>query len=46
MNDFISAVKAMRSAQKSYFKTRNGHYLMEAKRLELLVDDMIKEMTE
>lgn len=39
--DLSLAVEAMREAQKSYFKTRNGDDLKRSKELERKVDDMI-----
>ncbi len=38
MKDFLVIVKAMRDAQKRYFKTRKQDDLIESKRLEASVD--------
>lgn len=43
INNVIQSVKAMRNAQKNYFKTRTKEDLIESKRLESLVDKGIKE---
>lgn len=39
---FVNTVKAMREAQKSYFKTKSYGSLMRAKELEKEVDSRIK----
>jgi hypothetical protein len=39
----ITAVKAMREAQKEYFRTRSHESLRKSKALEKRVDDMIEE---
>lgn len=39
----ITAVKAMREAQKEYFRTRSHESLKKSKALEKRVDDMIEE---
>ena len=41
-NDFVELVRAMREAQKAYFRTRTGDALNEAKRLEAEVDRELK----
>ena len=42
MKDFIELVRAMRAAQKEYFRTRTGTALKKSKALEKQVDDFIK----
>lgn len=39
--DFTELVKKMRNAQKDYFKYRRKETLIEAKRLEKQVDDLL-----
>lgn len=39
----ITAVKAMREAQREYFRTRTHESLKKSKALEKRVDDMIEE---
>ena len=41
--EIITAVKAMREAQKEYFRTRSHDSLRKSKALEKRVDDMIEE---
>ena len=41
--EIITAVKAMREAQKEYFRTRSHDSLRKSKALEKRVDDMIKD---
>lgn len=43
MNNLISAVKAMREAQKEYFRTRDRQVLQRSKALEKRVDALIAE---
>ena len=43
MDKFISAVKAMREAQKDYFATRDINVLRRSKALEKRVDDLLAE---
>ncbi len=40
--EIITAVKAMREAQKEYFRTRSHDSLRKSKALEKRVDDMIE----
>ena len=40
--NFTRLVRAMRDAQKAYFRTRTGDALKEAKRLEAEVDRALK----
>jgi len=40
--NFTRLVRAMRDAQKTYFRTRTGDALKEAKRLEAEVDRALK----
>jgi hypothetical protein len=40
--DFVEAVRAMRVCQKEYFKTKNPHAMLEAKKSEALVDAAIE----
>lgn len=44
--DFVSLVKAMRTAQRTYFRTRSPTALEEAKRLEKRADAFIKAWEE
>ena len=44
MKAFIELVKAMRMAQKDYFKTRNSASLLKSKALERQVDHDILNM--
>jgi hypothetical protein len=39
--EFLLMVKQMRAAQVDYFRTRSSHSLMEAKRLEREVDEIV-----
>ena len=41
MKDFITTVKAMREAQKEYFRTRDRQVLQRSKELERKVDTYI-----
>lgn len=41
--EIITAVKAMREAQKEYFRTRDKQALQKSKALEERVDNMIDE---
>ena len=41
--EIITAVKAMREAQKEYFRTRSHDSLRKSKAWEKRVDDMIEE---
>ena len=41
MKDFITTVKAMREAQKEYFRTRDRQVLQRSKELERKVDTCI-----
>ena len=41
--EIITAVKAMREAQKEYFRTRSHDSLRKSKALEKRVDGMIEE---
>jgi len=43
MKDFITTVKAMREAQKEYFRTRDRQVLQRSKALEKRVDALIAE---
>lgn len=43
MKDFITTVKAMREAQKEYFRTRDRQILLKSKTLEKRVDDYIAQ---
>lgn len=43
MKDFITTVKAMREAQKEYFRTRDRQVLQRSKALEKRVDTLIAE---
>lgn len=43
MRDFITTVKAMREAQKEYFRTRDRQVLQRSKALEKRVDALIAE---
>ena len=43
MKDFITTVKAMREAQKEYFRTRDRQVLLKSKTLEKRVDALIAE---
>lgn len=43
MKDFITTVKAMREAQKEYFRTRDRQILLKSKTLEKRVDDFITQ---
>lgn len=43
MKDFITTVKAMREAQKEYFRTRDRQVLQRSKALEKCVDTLIAE---
>ena len=43
MKDFITTVKAMREAQKEYFRTRDRQVLQMSKALEKRVDALIAE---
>jgi hypothetical protein len=43
--EFIAAVKQMRSLQKQYFKSRNMDILRESKAAEVAVDKAIQEFT-
>lgn len=43
MKDFITTVKAMREAQKEYFRTRDRQVLQRSKALEKRVDDYIAQ---
>ena len=42
--EFIESVKALRKAQKEYFRTRSTASLTKAKRLEREVDDMLAQI--
>lgn len=42
--EFIESVKALRKAQKEYFRTRSTAGLTKAKRLEREVDDMLAQI--
>lgn len=39
---FLDMVKLMRKAQKEYFKSRSTRWMVEAKRLERMVDSQIE----
>lgn len=39
---FLDMVKLMRKAQKEYFKSKSPRWLVEAKRLETMVDNQIE----
>lgn len=41
--EIITAVKAMREAQKEYFRTRDKQTLQKSKALEKRVDNMMEE---
>lgn len=41
MNEFIELVRAMRDAQKEYFKTRDNKVLLRSKELERKVDSYL-----
>ena len=43
MKDFITTVKAMREAQKEYFRTRDRQVLQRSKALEKRLDALIAE---
>jgi mitochondrial fission protein ELM1 len=45
LSEFAQLVKDMRTAQKSYFKTRNNIDLETSKRLEKQVDAALEAMT-
>ena len=45
MEEFVNLVQAMRTAQKTYFRTRNGSDLLICKKLEAQVDREIKRIT-
>lgn len=40
LDEYAKTVKAMRDAQKSYFRTRDPHYLTLSKSMEKKVDEM------
>ncbi len=42
VEELASLVKEMRDAQRTYFRTRSGDALAEAKRLEKAVDEAVK----
>lgn len=42
--EFYETTKAMRAAQKEFFKTRESSALKEAKRLERVIDDEISRV--
>lgn len=44
--EFKEAVKKMREAQKEFYKARTRSNLAEAKRLEKVVDEMLKKLEE
>lgn len=46
MQEFISMVRDMRTAQKEFFRTRDQGYLTQSKRLEKDVDKAIEKLTE
>lgn len=41
MNEFIELVRAMRDAQKEYFKTQNNNVLLRSKEFERKVDSYL-----
>lgn len=43
MKQLLPAVKAMREAQKEYFRTRDRQVLQRSKALEKRVDDLLAE---
>ena len=43
---FVNMVRAMRSCQKQYYKTRDQNAFLESKRQESLVDQFIKRFDE
>lgn len=43
---FYDTVRAMRQAQKRYFKTKDNIVLQEARRLESIIDKEIKRVDE
>ena len=45
IDKFINHVAKMREAQKSYFKARGKYDLLNARRLEQLVDKELEELT-
>lgn len=45
MEEFITLVEEMRSAQKEYFRTRSATSLNRSKQLEREVDTKIKELS-
>lgn len=42
-DEFVSAVRAMRLAQREYFKTRDPRWLRQSKEWEAKVDRMLAE---
>lgn len=44
IQNFVSLVEEMRTAQKEYFKTRSYTKLTESKSLEIAVDKAVREM--
>lgn len=45
MEEFVNLVQAMRTAQKTYFRTRSYDDLNKSKKLEAQVDREIKRIT-
>jgi hypothetical protein len=44
MQNYVQKVIEMRTAQKEYFRTRDQHHLLTAKRLEAHVDQLSKQL--
>lgn len=42
--NFVMAVRAMRMAQRDYFRFRTSEYLVESKKLEKKVDSFIQQI--
>lgn len=45
LEQFLDAVRRMRWHQKEYFKTRDKYDLLDAKRFEGIVDNLLEEIS-